>query len=112
MERNAADIAPVPLFINLEITNPASVAGNDQTEAEHDPILSCLNSPEPPGPVFDILTDISGKFEDSEVVRGSYSPRLKSMTYSFDLKLVSSNSFFSSIHRFVIQDETLTSQLN
>ncbi|KAB5531647.1 hypothetical protein DKX38_018317 [Salix brachista] len=71
MERNAADIAPVPLFINLEILNPASVAGNDQTEAEHDPILSCLNSPEPPGPVFGILTDISGKFEDSEVVRGS-----------------------------------------
>ncbi|KAJ6672819.1 HISTIDINE-TRNA LIGASE [Salix viminalis] len=60
MERNAADIAPVPLFINLEIPNPASVARNDHTEAEHDPILSCLNSPEPPGPVFGILTDTSG----------------------------------------------------
>ncbi|KAF9671147.1 hypothetical protein SADUNF_Sadunf12G0017300 [Salix dunnii] len=68
-DRNAADIAPIPLFIDLEILSPASAAGNDQTEAEHDPILSCLNSPKPPGPVFGNLTDISGKFEDSEVVR-------------------------------------------
>ncbi|KAJ6976772.1 hypothetical protein NC653_028824 [Populus alba x Populus x berolinensis] len=59
MDRNAADIARVPLFINLEILNPASVADNDQTEAEHDPILSCLNSPEQPGPVFVYLTDTS-----------------------------------------------------
>eukprot|EP00258_Populus_trichocarpa_P021611 XP_024437630.1 uncharacterized protein LOC7493183 isoform X3 [Populus trichocarpa] len=56
---NAAGIARVPLFINLEILNPASVADNDQTEAEHDPILSCLNSPEQPGPVFGYLTDTS-----------------------------------------------------
>eukprot|EP00258_Populus_trichocarpa_P021615 XP_024437634.1 uncharacterized protein LOC7493183 isoform X6 [Populus trichocarpa] len=59
MDRNAAGIARVPLFINLEILNPASVADNDQTEAEHDPILSCLNSPEQPGPVFGYLTDTS-----------------------------------------------------
>ncbi|KAG6753700.1 hypothetical protein POTOM_041697 [Populus tomentosa] len=59
MDRNAADIARVPLFINLEILNPASVADNDQTEAEHDPILSCLNSPEQPGSVFGYLTDTS-----------------------------------------------------
>ncbi|KAL9372181.1 hypothetical protein Peur_034425 [Populus x canadensis] len=59
MDRNAADIARVPFFINLEVLNPASVADNDQTEAEHDPILSCLNSPEQPGPVFGYLTDTS-----------------------------------------------------
>jgi hypothetical protein len=63
MDRNAADIARVPFFINLEILNPVSVADNDQTEAEHDPILSCLNSPEQPGPVFGYMTDTSGKFE-------------------------------------------------
>ncbi|XP_011001885.1 PREDICTED: uncharacterized protein LOC105109015 [Populus euphratica] len=59
LDRNAADIERVPFFINLEILNPASVADNDQTEAEHDPILSCLNSPEQPGPVFGYLTDTS-----------------------------------------------------